>query len=58
MSTVTAGNKEHEFEEYCRMMVRLTVTPNLIPQTYRWWRQQGGLRQRVGGWHTRSNIFC
>lgn len=33
MSTVTAGNKEHEFEEYCRMMVRLTVTPNLIPQT-------------------------
>ena len=33
LSTITAKNKEHEFEEYCREMVRLTVTPNLIPQT-------------------------
>lgn len=33
LSTIAAGNKEHEFEECYREMVRLTVAPNLIPQT-------------------------
>lgn len=33
LDTLTSKNKEHEFEGFCRQMVRLRICPNLIVQT-------------------------
>lgn len=33
LDTLTSKNKEHEFEGFCRQMVRLRICPNLIIQT-------------------------